>query len=158
MTVHPCIASLSLALALTATAEGEPERQLLMGGCGLGKLMLLNHDDSVAWEIEEPREVSDLWLLDTGNIVHSTKHGYQEIKPDYKSGKGATVVWSVDAPAGSECHACQPIGDDRYLVGYSSKPRSYMAEVDSKGKAYKTIEVPEQQGRFHQRGESKFGR
>ena len=150
MTAHKFIASLSLALSLalplTALAD-EPGRRLLLGGCGLGKLVLLNQDNSVAWEMPEPREVSDIWLLDNGNIVHSTKHGYQEIKPDYKSGTGAAVVWSVDAPAGSECHACQPIGDDRYLVGYSSQTRACMAEVDSKGKTYKVIEVPEQQGK-----------
>ncbi len=146
MRIYLC--GLVLALVLVSPTQGsETGHRMLLGGCGLGKLMLLNHDNSVAWEMEDPREVSDLWLLDNGNIVHSTKHGYQEIKPDYKSGKGAAVVWSVEAPVGSECHACQPIGHDRYLVGYSSTTRSYMAEVDSKGKAYKVIEVPEQQGK-----------
>jgi hypothetical protein len=122
-------------------------RRILIGGCGLGKIILLNEDKTVAWEMDDPREASDVWMLPNGNIVHSTKHGFQEIKPDYRTGKGAEVVWEVKAPEGSECHACQPIGNDRYLVGYSSKTRSYIAEVDSKGKEYKVIEVEGQTGK-----------
>jgi hypothetical protein len=120
---------------------------MLVGGCGLGKILLLNADNTVAWQNDDPREASDVWMLTNSNILHSTKHGFQEIKPDYKSGKGAEVLWEVKAPEGSECHACQPIGKDRYLVGYSSKTRSYLAEVDSKGKEYKTIEVEGQVGK-----------
>jgi hypothetical protein len=140
------VALLCLATGWSAQAAGEGHRMLL-GGCGLGKVILLNADKTVAWEMEDARESSDVWLLPSGNILHSTKEGFREIKPDYKVGKGAEVVWSVNAPTGSECHACQPIGDDRYLVGYSSKTRSYMAEVDSKGKEYKVIEVEGQVGK-----------
>jgi hypothetical protein len=137
---------LSLVLPMVVLAA-DVERKILMGGCGLGKIILLNHDNTVAWETDDPREASDVWLLPNSNIVHSTKHGFQEIKPNYKTRKGAEVVWSVKAPEGSECHACQPIGKDRYLVGYSSKLRSYIAEVDSTGKEHKVIEVEGQKGK-----------
>lgn len=135
-----------LATACGAQAAGEGYRMLL-GGCGLGRIILLNADRTVAWEMEDARESSDVWMLPSGNILHSTKDGFQEIKPDYGAGKGAEVVWSVNAPTGSECHACQPIGEDRYLVGYSSRTRSYIAEVDSKGKEHKVIEVEGQVGK-----------
>lgn len=119
---------------------------MLLGGCDLGRIILLNADKSVAWEMKDGREASDVWMLPNGNILHSTKHGFQEIKPDYEARQGAEVVWAVCAPTGSECHSCQPIGEDRYLVGYSSQTRSCMAEVDSKGKEYKVIEVEGQVG------------
>lgn len=148
MNLSKSIVTLILALTLSWSATAaEQGRRLLLGGCGFGKIILLEQDNSVVWETEEKREVSDLWLLENGNIVHSTKDDFQEIKPNYTTGKGAAVVWSVKAPAGSECHTAQPIGKDRYLVGYSSKTRSYLAEVDSKGKEYKVIEVKGQKGK-----------
>ncbi len=154
-------ASLVLVFVLTFSAiAGEGGRRLLLGGCGLGKVVLLDENNKVLWQMADEREVSDLWLLENGNIVHSTKDGYQEIKPDYKSGKGAKVLWSVKAPKGHECHTAQPIGEDRYLVGYSSKGRSYMAEVDSKGKEHKVIEVEGQKGKhdsFRQVRKTKAG-
>ena len=139
------VAAAGLAMVCAAQAAG-PGQRLLLGGCDLGRIVLLNADRSVAWEMADAREASDVWMLPNGHILHSTKHGFQEIKPDYQAGKGAEVLWSVNAPTGSECHACQPIGEDRYLVGYSSQTRSYMAEVDSKGKEYKVIEVEGQVG------------
>ena len=137
---------LLLVFGLHAANEGE---QLLLGGCGLGQLILLNADSTVAWQLDDPRESSDVWMLANSNILNSTKDGFQEIMPDYASGNGAEVLWAVKAPVGSECHACQPIGEDRYLVGYSSKDRSYVAEVDSNGKEYKVIEVDGQVGKHN---------
>jgi len=139
---------------------GECWQQMLLGGCGLGKMMLLNRDGSVAWEIDEKREVSDIWLLENGNIVCSTKHGFREIKPNYKTGRGCESVWEVQAPKGSECHSCQPIGEDLYLAGYSSDAGSYMVEIDSKGKIHKRIEVEGQKSRhgsFRQVRKTKAG-
>jgi len=144
----PLIIVLSAVLSIFAcmafgegSGSDEGWRQMLLGGCGLNKMLLLNRDGSVAWEMDEKREASDLWLLENGNIVCSTKHGFREINPNYKRGKGCEVVWEVNAPKGSECHSCQPIGKDRYLAGYSSVEGSYMVEVDSNGKIYKRIEV-----------------
>lgn len=145
-TICAVILALSLSCAGQAAEEGY---QMLLGGCGLGRILLLNADKTVAWEIDDGREASDVWMLANSNILHSTKEGFQEIKPNYEVGKGAEVLWSVQAPTGSECHACQPIGEDRYLVGYSSKTRSYIAEVDSKGKEYKVIEVEGQVGKHN---------
>ena len=143
ITTVTVILSLTLLHAAAAADEG---RRMLLGGCDLGRIILLNADKSVAWEMKDGREASDVWMLPNGNILHSTKHGFQEIKPDYEARQGAKVVWAVCAPTGSECQSCQPIGEDRYLVGYSSQTRSYMAEVDSKGKEYKVIEVEGQVG------------
>ncbi len=146
MRISVLVFALALSLAATIRAE-ERGYRMLIGGCGLGQIILLNADNTVAWENDDPREASDVWMLANRNVLHSTKHGFQEIKPDYKNGKGADLVWEVKAPEGHECHACQPIGDNRYLVGYSSKTRSYIAEVDSQGKEYKTIEIEGQTGK-----------
>jgi hypothetical protein len=140
------VASVCLAIACAAEAADEGYRMLL-GGCDLGSIILLNADKSVAWQMGDAREASDVWMLPDSNILYSTKQGFRKIKPDYEAGRGAAVVWSVNAPTGSECHACQPIGADRYLVGYSSNTRSYIAEVDSKGKEHKVIEVEGQVGK-----------
>lgn len=141
--LYTCVLSLLLNVPVRG---GDSGHRMLIGGCGLGKIILLNADNTVAWENDDPREASDVWMLPNSNVLHSTKHGFQEIKPNYEAGKGAEVVWEVKAPEGSECHACQPIGEDRYLVGYSSKTRSIIAEVDSKGNEYKTIEIEGQTG------------
>lgn len=136
------------------------KRQMLMGGCGLGKLLILDQDNAVVWETDDAREASDVWWLEDGTILHSTKDGFQNIQPNFKTGKGAEVLWRVKAPAGSECHSCQPLGEDRYLVGYSSKDRSYLAEVDPQGREHKVIEVAEQKGKhssFRQVRKTKAG-
>lgn len=138
-----------LALLVSNLGAEDGKRRILMGGCGLGRLLLMDQDKKIIWEMPDKREASNVWLLEDGTIVNSTKDGVQKIQPDYASGKGAKVLWSFKAPKGSECHACQPIGEDRYLVGYSSKDRSYLAEVDSKGKEYKTIEVEGQKGKHN---------
>ncbi len=138
------VVSIFLSIQVHAADGG---RKILMGGCGLGRIVLFDRDNTVLWEMKEPREVSDLWILANSNIVHSTKHGLREIKPDYGTGMGGEVIWEVNAPEGSECHSCQPIGDDRYLVGYSSAQRSYLAEIDSKGREYKVVEVEGQRGK-----------
>ena len=104
-----CAVMMALLLPFAGRAEDEGHRMLL-GGCGLGKILLLNADKTVAWEMDDAREASDVWMLANSNILHSTKHGFQEIKPNYEAGKGSEVIWSVSAPEGSECHACQPIG------------------------------------------------
>lgn len=140
-----CVVSLLFSFFMTLNAN-DLNRRMLVGGCGLGKIMLLDGNSSIIWQTDEKREVSDIWLLKSGNIIHSNKHGIQEIKPNYALGKGAKTVWEVKAPKGAECHACQPIGEDRFLVGYSHKDISYLVEVDSKGNEYKRIKVEGQKG------------
>ena len=116
-------------------------RCILMGGCGLGKLILQGEDNSLIWQMDEKRDSLDVWMLENGDIVYSTKEGLAKIRPDYQSGQGCELIWEVKAPEGFENYTSQPIGDDLYLVGYSSNEGSYVAEIDSSGKVHKRIEV-----------------
>ena len=124
-------------------------RCILMGGCGLGKLILQAEDKSVIWQMDEKRDSMDVWMLENGDIVYSTKDGISKIRPNYQSGQGCELIWEVKAPKGVENYTSQPIGDDLYLVGYSSAEGSYVAEIDSNGKVHKRIEV-EGQASKHQ--------
>ncbi len=139
-----------LCLVILATVSGvlaaEPERRIFISGCNFGSVMLIDGESRVIWQMEEKHEVSDIWLLESGNIVYSRKNGIREVRPNYALGVGAEIIWEVKSPTGSECHACQPIGEDRFLVGYSSNEGSYLVEIDSKGNEYKKIEVEGQKG------------
>ena len=66
----------------------------------------------IAWSYDDPAgkgEISDAVMLSNGNILFAHQYGITEIAPDKH------VVWSYDAPAGTETHTAVPIGKDRVL-------------------------------------------
>ena len=74
--------------------------------------MFLVKGGQVVWsyiDLKSKGEISDAVLLSNGNVVFAHQYGVTEIKPD------KTVVWNYDAPAGTETHTAQPIGNDRIL-------------------------------------------
>src|SRR5205085_5647387 len=53
--------------------------------------------------------------------------------------KDKKIVWEYKAPAGTECHACQPLADGRVMVVECGTAR--IVEVDSKGAIAKEIKL-----------------
>ena len=115
--------------------------RLLVGGCGLGYVAIIDAKGRVEWRMAQKGEVSDVWRLETGNVVYCVKHAVREVKPDYESGRGGDVVWERLTAKPGETHSCQPLGRDRFLIGESYKGVSYLIEIDSGGREYAKVEL-----------------
>lgn len=120
------------------TASGH---RLLIGGCGLGYVSIMEKDGSISWSIDEKNEVSDAWLLDNGNILFAYKHGVKEVQPDLKTGKGGTTIWDRPTAKEGETHACQPLPNGNILIGESYEGVSYLIELDQKQQEVAKIEL-----------------
>jgi hypothetical protein len=65
-------------------------------------------------------EYDDVWMLSNGNILFTRMQYIAEVTPDKK------VVWRYDAPAGTEIHTCQPIGQDKVMFVLNGLPPRLM--------------------------------
>ena len=88
--------------------KGMAQHPMLYVGEGLNKIFLVD-DGKVSWTYSTGPgwEYDDVWMLSNGNILFTRMQYIAEITPEKK------VVWRYDAPAGTEIHACQPIGLDK---------------------------------------------
>jgi hypothetical protein len=135
-------------LSLLTHAQGSGHR-LLISGCGLGYVAIIDGSGKVEWTMPEKQEASDTWLLPNGHILMSYKHGVREIVPGLKSGKGAETVWERPTATGGETHACQPLPGNRILIGESYQGVSYILEIDREGKEYVRIELKDFGGKHN---------
>ena len=73
----------------------------------------------IVWHYHNPNsrgEISDASLLDDGNILFAHQYRVTEITQDKK------VVWSIDAPKGTEIHTVQPIGKEHIVYVQNGLP------------------------------------
>jgi hypothetical protein len=66
----------------------------------------------IAWSFSDPAgngEISDAVMLSNGNILYTHQFGIALVTPD------KNVIWTYDAPAGTEVHTAIPIGKDHVL-------------------------------------------
>lgn len=90
--------------------KGMAQHPMLYIGEGYNKILLVNKGKIIWTYSTGPGwEYDDIWMLSNGNILFSRMQYLTEVTPDKK------VVWRYDAPAGTEIHACQPIGRDKVL-------------------------------------------
>lgn len=120
--------------------------RILIGGCSLGMIAIVGHDGEIEWQLPFKDEVSDLWLLPNGNILHSYKKGgIREIKPNLEKKQGAEIIWEWKTEPYNgkigEIHTCQPLPEGRILVGESHNGISFIKEINREGKTLKVIEL-----------------
>ncbi|MEG2236826.1 MAG: hypothetical protein RRY13_04130 [Akkermansia sp.] len=145
---RPLLLFILLALCPLSHAETSTNHRILISGCGLGQIAIVGINQEIEWSYPIADEVSDAVLLPNGNILHSVKtEGIQEIKPNYTSGKGAEIIWKWTAPLldgkRGEVHTCQPLPNQKILIGESHDNKSFIREIDRKtGNTLKTIELP----------------
>jgi hypothetical protein len=97
--------------------NGMARHPMLYIGEGYNKI-LLAIDGKIQWTYSTGPgwEYDDVWMLSNGNILFTRMQYIAEITPEKK------VVWRYDAPAGTEIHACQPIGKDKVLFIVNGLP------------------------------------
>ena len=66
------------------------------------------------------QEFDDATLLPGGNVIFSRMSGAGEVNPQGK------LVWDYPAPAGTEIHSIQAIGEDRVLIMRNGNPAQAM--------------------------------
>lgn len=101
--------------------KGLAEHPMLYIGEGYNKMFLVN-GGKVVWTYETGpgNEYDDAWMLSNGNVLFTRMQYVAEITPEKQ------VVWRMDAPAGTEIHACQPIGLDKVLLVQNGLPPKLM--------------------------------
>jgi hypothetical protein len=97
--------------------KGMAQHPMLYVGEGYNKMFLVNRGKIVwTYSTGPGNEYDDVWMLSNGNILFTRMQYIAEITPEKK------VVWRYDAPAGTEIHACQPIGRDKVLFIINGLP------------------------------------
>jgi hypothetical protein len=101
--------------------HGLAEHSMLYVGEGYNKMFLV-HQGKIVWTYSTGPgyEYDDVWMLSNGNILFTRMQYIAEITPEKK------VVWHYDAPAGTEIHACQPIGKNKVLFILNGLPPKLM--------------------------------
>jgi hypothetical protein len=75
-------------------------------------------------------------MLANGMVIFSRMSGASMVDAEKK------VVWSYDAPPGTEVHSCQTIGKDRVLIMRNGNPAEAMIINTSTGEIEKEIPIP----------------
>ncbi|MGA2217281.1 MAG: hypothetical protein ABSG51_04295 [Terracidiphilus sp.] len=93
-------------------ATGLARHDFLYAGESHDRKLFVVRGGKIAWswsDADDKGEISDAVMLSNGNILFTHQVGIREVTPD------KTVVWSYDAPEGTEVHTAVPIGKDRVL-------------------------------------------
>ena len=108
--------------------HGAAEHPMLYLGEGYNKLLLVN-GGKIVWSYSTGPgwEYDDAWMLSNGNILFTRMQYIAEITPAKK------IVWRYDAPAGTEIHACEPIGLDKVLfIQNGLPPHLFIVNIHSR--------------------------
>ncbi|MDR2755796.1 MAG: hypothetical protein LBC20_08835 [Planctomycetaceae bacterium] len=102
------------------------------------KILICNAQGKTCWEYS-CRHPQDVWMLDSGNILAAWYCVVQEIKPDYKSGKGGTVIWEYKTAEPNQIPNCQPLPDGNVMIGIVGECR--LIEVNRQGKVVHELKL-----------------
>jgi hypothetical protein len=128
----PALALLLLTAATWCRGGEAPGRSFLCCDHNGGQVCVVAADGSIAWRMAA-RSPQDCWKLPNGNILFC--HAGGAIEADQQQ----QVVWEYQAPAKTECHACQPLPDGRVMVVECGTSR--IVEVDRQGKVAKEVKL-----------------
>ncbi len=110
----------------------------------LEQSIFLVRGGKIVWQYSIPlrtasdriQEFDDATLLPNGNVVFSRMSGAGMVGPDKK------LLWEYPAPAGTEIHSCQWIGNERVLVMRNGNPAQAMIINTASGIVEKEIAIP----------------
>jgi hypothetical protein len=101
--------------------NGIAQHPMLYIGEGYNKMFVVDKGKIIwTYSTGPGNEYDDIWMLSNGNILFTRMQYIAEVTPEKK------VVWRFDAPAGTEIHACQPIGLDKVLFVMNGLPPKLM--------------------------------
>ena len=119
-------------MAISGEAAATATHSFLCCDHNGAQVCIVKADGSIEWRMEA-KNPQDCWKLPNGNILFCHFSGAIEATMDKK------IVWEYKAPAGTECHACQPLPNGNVMVVEGGTSR--IVEVDPKGQVAKEIKL-----------------
>jgi outer membrane protein assembly factor BamB len=100
--------------------------------------MFIVKKGQIVWSYAHPGrgEISDAVLLPNGNILFAHQYAITEITADKK------VLWNYDAPANTEIHTAQPLGDRSVWFVQNGNPAKFMVVNKATGKTEREFVLP----------------
>jgi len=105
-----------------------------------GAVAMVNAEGTVLWSIPA-RTPQDCWQLPDGGVLYCEQGG--AVKIDAHQNR----IWEYKAPAGVECHSCQPLPNGNVLVAEGGTKR--LVEVNSDSKIVFEVPLPTQVANAH---------
>jgi hypothetical protein len=158
MRTKSTLVTLSVAASLVQAAVGQsnpaggnPASETILPGKGLAEHDFLYAGESkqrrafivkkgrVVWMYDDPAgrgEISDAVLLSNGNLLLAHQYAVKLISPEKK------VLWSLDAPKGTEIHTAVPIGHEYVLYVQNGDPAMVKVVNIVTGETKKEFAVP----------------
>ena len=101
--------------------KGLAQHSMLIVGEGCNRMFLV-HEGRILWTFCAGKgwEYDDMWMLSSGNILFSRMTWAGIVSPRKE------MLWRMDAPAGTEIHTVQPVGQDRVLLVLNDLPPQAM--------------------------------
>ena len=142
-----CIISTYCAEARQPVDEGLGRHNFFYAGQSKRMRMFIVKDGQVSWTYENKQgkgEISDAVLMTDGHILIAHQYGIAELSHD------GQVIWSYEAPAGTEIHTIQPIGKTHVVYVQNGRPaKAVVMEIPSK-QIVREFELPTaQNGSVH---------
>lgn len=118
--------------------KGLAEHDFFYAGEGKEERMYIVRDGKIAWSYthDGKGEISDAILLPNGNILFAHQYGVTEVTAEKK------VVWNYDAPAGTEIHTAQPMGEGRVWFVQNGDPAKFVILKKETNTAEKELVLP----------------
>lgn len=142
-----CLISTFFASARQPVDEGLARHNFFYAGQSKRMRMFIVKDGQVSWTYENKQgrgEISDAVLMTDGHILIAHQYGIAELSQD------GEVIWSYEAPAGTEIHTIQPIGKTHVVYVQNGRPaKAVVMEIPSK-QIVREFELPTaQNGSVH---------
>jgi len=140
------LASLQSKAAERATAmtqvlpgKGLAQHDFLYAGESKNRRAFIVRKGKVVWSYDDPAgrgEISDAVLLSNGNLLIAHQFAVKLISPEKK------VLWSLDAPKGTEIHTAMPVGAEHVLYVQNGDPAMVKVVNIKTGETKKEFQVP----------------
>jgi hypothetical protein len=115
---------------------GPVVHRFVSGISGDGPVAIVAADGHIEWQHHVAGEANDVWALPNGHVVFAHKTGATELDAEQQ------VIWSYEAPVGSEVQGCQPLAGGGFLLGEAHDGgMSFLRELDATGQVQKSISV-----------------
>ncbi len=118
--------------------KGLAHHDFMYAGEAKDRRVYIVKNGQIVWTYDDPAgrgEISDAVLLSNGRVVLAHQYGIKVIAPDKK------LLWSLDAPKGTEIHTAQPIGLDHVVYVQNGAPALVRVANISTGKTVKEFPI-----------------
>ncbi len=143
-----------LTLTTLTAQETSPKisRILLVSGSHFNRVAIINQDGKELWVYPEKQEVNDSWYINDKKknlkyVVMAYKKGVRAVivNLNSKAKNNYKVLWNYKTPRGMEISSCQPLKNNKFLLGASSKVGSKLYELTPPNKIKEILTIPEKE-------------